>query len=75
MKVSETNWCKATKYCAKATLEGSQPQKGIASIHESNEIINLFLDLTPQAGRKPSKENSRDKVARHGIRRVALRVL
>lgn len=37
------------QYRAKAPLEGSQPQKSIASILESNEIINLFLDLTPQA--------------------------
>lgn len=60
---------------AKATLERSQPWKGIASKHESNEIRNLFLDLTPQARRKSPKENSRDNEARHGIRRVALRVL
>lgn len=75
VNISQTNWHKATQYCAKAALEESQPQKGIASIHKSNEIINLFLDLTPQARRKPPKKNSRDKEARHGIRRVALRVL
>lgn len=45
LKKSQTNWRKATQYCAKATVEQAQPQKSIASIRESNETINLFLDL------------------------------